>query len=237
MAGKKAIVMAAIAAVVTLESGSSALAGQCGCKAKFERTKPHVNIGTIGHSRSNGRRNAQLKGFGSFSIKDRKARLGSSRTRAMRPKEQGVRKEGGSLSANLANDSRLKSLRKRGHTNGWGTGLKQEAFGRTKVSPGFRKGSRRANKGLSIPTSNGRGNLDPRRNDVAEHNRVSFLKLLDLPARPAQSAAAPAPTGGPVPVPYPVVADANPADAAINEMTPGAGGYNEIVFQDKAGNE
>lgn len=49
------------------------------CKAKFERTKPHVNIGTLGHvdhgsARSGGQ--VRITGFGSFQVRQPKTSIG-----------------------------------------------------------------------------------------------------------------------------------------------------------------
>lgn len=46
-------------------------------KAKFERTKPHVNVGTIGHvdhSKTKSGRAVRMPGFGTFEVKRSKAK-------------------------------------------------------------------------------------------------------------------------------------------------------------------
>ena len=45
---KSIVITTAIAAVAVLEMSGSASAA-CGCKQTWERTKPHVNVGMIGH--------------------------------------------------------------------------------------------------------------------------------------------------------------------------------------------
>lgn len=37
------------AALVAVSLGGVQSASACGCKSTFERNKPHVNVGTIGH--------------------------------------------------------------------------------------------------------------------------------------------------------------------------------------------
>ena len=92
MTEKITIIIAVIAALVALERDTSASA--C-CKATFKRTKPHVNVGTIGHvdhgkttltaAITNVRRGVQLKkGMGSFSASKRSSRVGSSHKSNMR---------------------------------------------------------------------------------------------------------------------------------------------------------
>ena len=77
-------------------------------KEKFERCKPHCNVGTIGHvdhSKTLVRSQAQIKGFGTFTIRDRKARTNASQTYPMRIMTQQRRDLYGKT---IANDRRIR---------------------------------------------------------------------------------------------------------------------------------
>lgn len=102
MMSLKAVCMLTALAAFAMITASNAEAG----KEKFERCNPHCNVGTIGrvdHSKTLVRSQTQIRGFGTFTIRDRKTRTNTSRTYPMRIKTLQMRnkKTNGPAAANF----------------------------------------------------------------------------------------------------------------------------------------